>query len=199
MPESFIPLDDVIGELRREIEADVAAGFLDDHEIADRAVESFSDQVDPAVLYPAAERLTEAALRAHARAQATWPAVTDCDRLDAAFAELERRGIVARQNFSCCMNCGSSEIWGEVADARGEGRVVRGCTFYHEQDTRRAAEGGGVLLAFQSTEDGDDAAARVGREIVEVLRAHGLRPEWNGTAARRIAVPMDWKRRRVDA
>jgi len=197
MSESFIPLEDVIDELRQAIEADAAAGFLDDYEVVECAVDAFSDEVDPAVLRPETERLTAAAFQAHARAQATWPPVTDCDRLDFAFAELERRGIVARQNFSCCMNCGSKEIWGEVADVQAEGRVIHGCAFYHEQDTRRAAEGGGVLLAFQADTEGDAAAVKVGREIVEVLRAHGLSPEWNGTAALRINVPMDWKRRRV--
>ncbi|HEX8905836.1 MAG TPA: hypothetical protein VF771_13380 [Longimicrobiaceae bacterium] len=197
MPESSTSLADLMDELRRAIEADVAAGFYDDYEVVERAVDCFSDEVDPAELEPVAERLTAAAFEAHARAQATWPAVTDCDRLDAAFAELERRGIVARQNFSCCMNCGTSEIWGEVADAQAEGRVIHGCTFYHEQDTQRAAEGGGVFLAFQASEEGDQAAVRVGREIVDVLRAHGLSPEWTGTADRRIDVPLDWKRRRA--
>jgi hypothetical protein len=196
MDENLVPLDDVIGELREEIEADVAAGFLDDWEIVERAVDFLSDRVDPAVLKAAAERLTDAAFEAHERAQVGWPKVTDCDRLDAAFAELEARGIVARQHFSCCMNCGSSEIWGEVDDVRRNGREVHGCTFYHEQDTRCAVDGGGVLLAFQSVEAGDQAAVKVGREIVDVLRANGLAPEWNGTAGWRIEVPMDWKRRR---
>jgi len=35
-------------------------------------------------------------------AQREWPSVTDCDRLDRAFADLNGRGIVARQNFACC-------------------------------------------------------------------------------------------------
>ena len=95
------------------------------------------------------------------------------------------------------MNGGSHEIWGDVADAEAEGRAIRGCTFYHEQDTFRAAEGGGVWLAFQAREQGEEASVRVGHEIVDVLRAHGLNPEWRGTADWRIDVPLDWKRRHV--
>ncbi|HET7460765.1 MAG TPA: hypothetical protein VFJ82_05940 [Longimicrobium sp.] len=197
MENEFRPLDDVIDELREQIETDVKAGFLEAWDVEQSAVDAFQDRVEPAALEAAAERLTEEALAAHARAQATWPAETDCDRLDAAFAALEERGIVARQHFSCCNNCGSQEIWGEVDEARAEGRVVRGCTFYHEQDTDCAVEGGGVHLGYQSVAEGDEAMAAVGREIVDVLRAHGLHPEWNGSPKLRVHVPMDWKRRRA--
>lgn len=197
MANEFEPLDDVIDELREQIETDVKAGFLEPWEVEESAVDAFQDQVEPDALEAAAERLTQAAFAAHAREQATWPAVTDCDRLDAAFAALEARGIVARQNFSCCMNCGSQEIWGEVAEAEEEGRVIHGCAFYHEQSTASAVDGGGVMLGYQAVDEGDEAMAAVGREIVDVLRAHGLHPEWNGSPEMCVHVPMDWKRRRA--
>jgi hypothetical protein len=98
METSYEPLDDVIDELRQHIETLVAAGFLDEDEIELGAAEAFEDRLEPATLRAAAHQLTAAAWEAHARAQATWPAVTDCDRLDAAFAEMEARGIVARQD-----------------------------------------------------------------------------------------------------
>jgi hypothetical protein len=197
MANDLKPLDDVIDQLPEQIEDDVNAGFREEWEIEEVAVEAFEGEVERATLEAAVARLTAVAIEAHARAQATWPAVTDCDRLDAAFAEMEARGIVARQNFSCCNNCGSAEIWGEVGDAQAEGRVVHGCTFYHEQDTQRAVAGGGVLLGYQAVADGDPAMAAVGREIVDVLRAHDLRPEWDGSPRNRIHVPLDWKRRRA--
>lgn len=191
------PLDDVIGDLREIIETEVAAGFLEEREVVESAVEMFEDEADPVQLRAAATRLTEVMFAAHARAQANWPAVTDCDRLDAAFAELESRGIVARQNFSCCQSCGASEIWDEVDEAEAEDRVIRGFTFYHQQDTEGAVQGGGLYLAYQSTSEDEGASEAVGREIVDVLRKHGLEPEWNGSVSKRIRVPMDWKRRRA--
>jgi hypothetical protein len=190
------PLDDVIDELRDLIETDVAAGFMELDGVVEHAVEALEDDADPVQLRAAASRMGELTFASHLRAQVNWPAVTDCDRLDSAFYELERRGIVARHNFSCCLDCGSSEIWGEVEQAREQGHEIHGCTFYHEQDTERAVHGGGLHLAFQSTEQGDEAAARVGNQIVEVLRAHGLECEWDGSALLRIHVLMDWKRRR---
>jgi hypothetical protein len=196
MTNDYKPLDDVIDDLREQIETDVNAGFIDEEDIVEQAVDAFCDQADPAVLEPAARRLTEVALQAHARAQVTWPAETDCDRLDAAFAELEERGIVARQDFSCCNNCGSTEIWSEVREAEEDGRVIHGCTFYHHQDTEVAVNGGGLCLGYQAVADGEEAQVAVGHEIVQVLRTHGFEPRWDGSTEKRIWFPLDWKRRR---
>lgn len=87
-------LDQIIEELRNYIHHQVAAGFTEAGEISGYAVEAFSNEYDPSLLRPYAERLTGEALEAHRQAQATWPEVTDYDRLDAAFAELEQHGII---------------------------------------------------------------------------------------------------------
>lgn len=197
METDYEPLDDVIDELRQHIGTLVGAGFLSVDDIEVLAAEAFEDRLEPATVRAAARQLTAAAWDAHIRAQATWPAVTDCDRLDAAFAEMEARGIVARQDFSCCNNCGSQEIWAEVDEAVRAGRGIHGCTFYHEQDTEGAVEGGGLHLGFQAVAEGEEAMAAVAREIVDVLRAHGLPTEWDGSTSRRIYIPLDWKRRRA--
>ena len=136
------------------------------------------------------------ALAAHAKAEASWPQFTHCDRLDAAFAALERKGIVARQNFSCCGTCGSTEIWDEMDGARDAGMPVRGYAFYHMQDTERAVDGDGLYLNYGAVEDGEAAALAIGRAIVEGIEAHGLRTDWNGKWSQRIGVSLDWKRRR---
>lgn len=187
------PLDDVMDELRENIRRELRIGFTPAEEVVEVALDAVDD---PARLRPAAEHLLAVESQVLRREQAGWPAVTDCDRLDRAFDELERRGIVARQNFSCCQNCGSKEIWGEVEDAAEAGKPVRGHTYYHAQDAEAAAEGGGLFLAYGSVED--DGAAEVGREIVAVLNAHGLATEWDGSPKTRIHAPLDWKRRRDD-
>lgn len=87
-------------EMHSAIRQDVAAGFIEVDDIPERVVEMLSDQYDEEELRPAAERFTRLALKAHLREQAKWPKTTDCDRLDAAFIELEGEGIVARQNFT---------------------------------------------------------------------------------------------------
>lgn len=187
------PLDDVMDELRETVRRELRMGFTPADEIVEVAVEVMDDGER---LRPAAEHLVRVESEALRREQAAWPAETDCDRLDRAFNALEARGIVARQHFSCCQNCGSTEIWAEIDDALADGSDVRGYTFYHAQDTEGAAEGAGVYLAYGAMEE--DGIVDVGREIVDVLHAHGLRTDWDGTAAKRICVPLDWKRRRED-
>jgi hypothetical protein len=122
--------------------------------------------------------------------------VTDCDRLDAAFSDLEGKGVLARQDFSCCQNCGHGEAWSEVKEGLSRGQKLQGYTFYHQQDTERAVDGGGLYLAYGAVADGDEAETAVGKAIAEALQAQGLNVTWNGTNKQRIFVKLDWKRRR---
>lgn len=182
--------------MRNQIRQQIAAGFDEIHQITESAVEVAADGVDPAAFEPIAKRLTQECLEEHFRAQAAWPDRTDCDRLDEAFDELEERGIVCRQNFSCCGTCGSSEIWDEMKATRDAGKTVRGYTFYHMQDTDSAVDGGGLYLGYGATEEGEQAALTVARDVISVLNSHGLETDWNGNWNTRIGVSLDWKRRR---
>jgi hypothetical protein len=175
----------------------VAEGFSDPDEIIDSAVEMFSEDSDEdeGTLRDRVRRGARRAVQAHLRAQAGWPEVTDCDRLDAAFDELNAAGIVARQNFSCCSNCGHGEMGGEMRDEEAAGATVRGYTFYHMQDTESAVYGG-LYLKYGAARDGDAPVVAVGREIVATLNRHGLSTEWNGRGDTGILVHLDWKRRR---
>jgi hypothetical protein len=185
-----------LDEMQQTIERDVAAGFSTPDEIERNAIEIYSDDMDPASLRPQAKRFRRDALAKHAAAQATWPTVTDCDRLDKAFAELEQRGIVARQNFSDCGTCGAAEIGDEIDATRKKGREVRGYVFYHMQDTESAAEGYGLYLNYGSVGPDEKAALKIAAEAVESLKRQGLETNWNGSIRQRIGVKLDWKRRR---
>jgi hypothetical protein len=185
-------LDELHGAIRRG----VAAGFAPPAEIIESAVDLLRDEADPAVLRPNAQRMLRDILADHQAEQATWPTVTDCDRLDAAFAALEAAGIVCRQDFSCCGTCGAAEIWGEAADVEAAGASVRGYAFYHMQDTEAAVEGRGVYLSYGAAEDGEAAALAIANEVVAALERQGLRVSWDGQWSRRIGVALDWKRRR---
>jgi hypothetical protein len=189
-------LHETTAAMRAYIARKVAAGFNSSSDIIRDAVEVHAEEAEPSVLQPLAARMAQEEVEAHLRAQATWPDVTDCERLDDAFAELNDRGIVCRQDFSCCGNCGVYEIGGEMHAQRVAGRTVRGYAFYHMQDTGGAVERGGLYLNYGSAEQGEDAAVKVGREIVAALERHGLKTTWNGRWDTRIGVELDWKRRR---
>lgn len=95
-------LDQTVSDMKAYIRRNVAAGFSSADEIVNLAVSVFKGDHDESLLRPLAEKLASAAIAAHGKAQLTWPETTDCDLLDRAFGELERAGIVSRQNFTCC-------------------------------------------------------------------------------------------------
>jgi hypothetical protein len=189
------PLDDVMDELRATVRGELRMGFTPANEIVGWALGDLGED-ERGRMRPALEHLLRVEADALLREQARWPEVTDCDRLDRAFRALEKRGIVARQHFSCCQTCGSREIWGEMEDVEHLGLPVRGYTFYHVQDTGEAVAGHGLYLCYGSVEEDEDAT--VGDEVVAALREHGLQVEWDGTSEKRIRVLLDWKRRRAD-
>jgi len=194
MPDALS--SDLLDQLRDYVDREIRGGFTAVGDIPQAAVAFLADEADPNVLRPHAEQCTAETLVALTEEQRSWPEQTDCDRLDVAFARLESAGILARQDFSCCQNCGHGEMWALLQEALAQGRSARGYTFYHQQDTESAVEGYGLCLAWGATEAGDDALASVGHEVVAVLRAEGLRVGWDGSTKRRISLSLDWKRRR---
>src|SRR5262249_54781487 len=144
---------------------------------------------------PEIKRVTAEVLAAHQAEGAEWGPTTDCDRLDAAFTALDAQGIVARQHFSCCNNCGFAGIWDEVEEA-GKQRPIEGYVFYHRQGTERAIKTGQLLMAYGSVEDDPEAFQRVGNKIVAELRRVGLNASWGGTAGHPIVVEgIVWRHR----
>lgn len=187
-------LQEHLDELRSYIVRDLRGGYAVPDEIVDSALEVLSDECD-ADLRPHAERIFAEEAGTLRTEQLSWPSVTDCDRLDQAFANLEASGIVCRQNFSCCGTCGSGEIWDEIDEARSGGATVQGYAFFHMQDTESAVDGYGLHLNYGAVDDGEAPALDVGRRIADELSGIGLQVEWDGSWAKRIGVKLDWKRR----
>lgn len=194
-PDTSLTAQD-LNDLRDFIRVQVAAGYAPIPVIVEEAVDAFSDSLPVAAVREAARSLADAALAEHLADQATWPATTDCDRLDAAFAALEASGIVARQHFACCGACGATQIVDEMERAAKDGRVVRGYTFFHIQDTEHAVDGEGLFLSYGARDGGKEAAVGIGHEVVAALLRQGLQPTWNGRHSHRIGLPIVWRRRR---
>lgn len=189
-------IEKTIEVMEAYIRQQVAGGFTPAEEITAGAVEIYGDRASSTLLQPYAQQMTSTAIAEHLASQQGWPPVTDCDRLDAAFAELESRGIVSRQDFWCCGTCGAVAIGDEMAAVRDLGIEVRGYTFYHMQDTESAVDGYGICLNYGSVLAGEGPALEIGNEIADTLRCHGLTVEWDGTWEKRISVSLEWKRRR---
>ncbi|MFI9008770.1 DUF6891 domain-containing protein [Actinosynnema sp. NPDC053489] len=197
---------EVAAEVEEHARAVVHGGFTALDDAVRDVAEHFEDE--PAVTPRAVRRVVERVWRERAAEQAGWPATTDVDRLLAAFAALDRGGIVARADFTCCQTCGHAEIGAEAAGP------ARGYVFFHRQDTEGAVARGRLWLAFGSFAGSagpgaaDPAAAdpapadlaaadeAVGREVVAALAAGGLPVEWNGSVRTRIEVgPITWRKR----
>lgn len=184
-----------VEELRSIISRDIKGGYAGHGEIVDDALEMISDEYDIEPLRPHAQRVFDEELALHRAAEREWPAVTDYDRLDRAFANLEARGIVCRQNFTCCGTCGSAEIWDQIKEATDMGVAVRGYAFFHMQDTEGAVDGSGLYLNYGAVEEGEQAALDVAREISGEIESSSLKVDWDGSWQKRIGVKLDWKRR----
>lgn len=184
--------------LEDHIQLEVKMGYANREEIIEAAADMFRDDFgDRHELRRLAARLTESSLAAHAIEQRGWIHETDCDKLDEAFAELDRNGIVARQNYTCCQTCGHTEIGYELGKTSVH-RRVRGYVFFHHGDTENVVNADHLYLAYGSLNQGDEEVLAVAHEAVAVLRKHGFTVEWNGRIEKRIGIKgIRWQRRRL--
>lgn len=186
----------VLDDLAEFIMRRVREGFEPAHEIIENAQHWAYEKHSRDDLLIEIKRLTGESLAVHQAEQAGWGPTTDCDRLDSAFAALNADGIVARQDFSCCNNCGFTEIWDEVEEEEKQ-RPVEGYVFYHLQCTEQAIKTGQLLMAYGCVEENHDAFLAVANRIVAELRKAGLNASWGGTNGHPIVVEgIEWRRRR---
>lgn len=174
----------------------VRSGFEDEDELLGEVELRIQDLVGdvPEDFVEEIRALVREELEAQRAREATWEEETVNDRIEEAFAELWDRGIVALQNAGYTME----EGWEDVAEARKELENPRGAAFYHQQDTERAVEGGGLFLAFGSFAEGDRAQAsrEIAQEVCDVLRKHGVAVVWDGDINHRIEIsPFPWRNR----
>jgi len=129
--------------------------------------------------------------------QKSWPVRTDCDRLDAVFTALGKRGVLAIQNAGYTQSDGHYEVM-EIYRNLHENKAIHGYCFYHEQDLERAVHYSQLFLAFGPIAPAQEEiqGPKVGRLIANELTLHGLSVTWDGTFGQRICIePFDWKKR----
>ena len=97
--------------------------------------------------------------------QAGWTEPGDYTRVQAAFDLLAADGILARMTFTCCPNCGHTEIADERSDEEAGTAVARA------------------------------SSLAVGRLVVRALRDQGLSVDWPEKTSARIAVTgLHWRK-----
>jgi len=192
-------MDHILEDVRSFIAYRIREGFESAHDIVVNAPHYAFEKHGRRNLESPIKRLDAESLAAHRAEQACWKPKTDCDRLDEAFANLNEQGVVARQDFSCCNNCGFTEIWAEVEKEEKRG-PVEGYVFYHLQGTELAIKTGRLFLAYGSVEENMDVFIRVAHKIVDELRRTGLDAKWQGTPSDPIVVDgIVWQKRRTES
>lgn len=136
-----------------------------------------------------------AEFRRKAAAEQSWPAQTDCDRLDRAFIALDAQGVCAVQYAGYTMSEGYAEV-AQALEDRGAGKY-HGFCFFHGQDVARAIDGHGLMIAFGAVDGTSaDKTIAVGKSVNAALNTAGFTTSWDGAADTRINIPaIDWKRR----
>lgn len=179
-----------------EISLQVRGGFLGPRRLARFVLQ---DLYAPGELDEAeVEAAVAAEFAAHDRSQANWAEVTDCDRLDTAFAALDVAGIMAMQNVADMIGHAYEDV-GEAHRRRPDRDRFRGFCFYPGQDRKRAIGQGYLQLSYGpfGPDRSEAAGAEIGVAVANALHAAGLTIEWDGTYAQRVVVQgIDWQRRR---
>jgi hypothetical protein len=129
-------------------ELELRAGFTPDEEL-DAVNRLHEDYLNPderpeleAKLISEVTAASEPILRRAREEEANWSNVTINDRLTAAFAALDEKGIFAKE----CCGATIQDGWGYVG--LGATRKCRGAIFYHQEDVFDALHGKSLLLAF---------------------------------------------------
>jgi len=173
----------------------VRCGFDD----RDRIIEIMCEELyAPGELDPDEVALAvDEAFSRHEVEKASWPEVTDCDRLDRAFGRMGEFQIIGLQNAGVTQSDGYSDFK-EALMSHPQRELIRGYCFYHGQDMERAVRGGGLCLAFGPANpklEGSEGSA-VGSIIAQILEEEGFAVDWDGSFHQRINLPdIDWKKR----
>jgi hypothetical protein len=199
----------ILGEQRlaKNDRADILDSYCADR-IRDECPE---DEWDAFFAYSASEfDRIEADLHAE---QASWPAETDCDRLDRVEATLLERNIVMWQASPCCDTCTRAEFQGRIdaLDIRSPGLDdrIRGYCFFIDQNLpEMLTENTELSIYFAygwlspdrqpvEPEVYEKNALAIAHEVCECLRSEGFEVEWDGSFSKKFGTTLDWRRKNM--
>lgn len=197
-----LPLpEDVVADLEYRARLAVAGGYDAGDEIVEGLVELVEyDPVTEEVVAANRDSVVEMIrgmvddrLAEHAAAERTFPATTDCDRVEAAFARLEAAGVLAGEDVGYTQSDLRDDMWERVDQAAS----ARGWVAFHRQDVERVVDSGVLYVSFAGVSDDDEGFRAIGAEVAAVLAEAGLTVDWNGDPNRRIElVGVRWQKRR---
>ncbi|MBD2760508.1 hypothetical protein IEE94_13430 [Yimella sp. cx-573] len=196
-----------LAEIREDAICLIRPGFMRRDEVETQLEDTF-ENVDADEV----ESIVRTVWDDEVRAQCERPDGGDFHALSKAFDTLERAGILARMNFTCCGTCAVNEIDHERTPGGTSQYPWRewGYAYFHAQDAERlafprqslyvgfGAFPGSPALPEPQPVDRDERIARhldadavVAEKVVEVLMAQGLDVDWSGDPETRVIVHID--------
>ena len=117
-------------------------------------------------------------------------------QLTKAFAAMRKQGLIARQNFSCCLGCAGCELVNEVEVLPATRRAqIKGAVFYTKQQGFEPGKTGTYLFfgSIETTKVGTVGldTKKVGKLAVQCLKEAGLTVKWNGSPKKSIWVAKE--------
>jgi len=191
-PKPRPPTDEERDDALSGVHYMVWTGFFSPEEIVEELREHF-EALDPFWLRQAVDAEWEKKLDD----ETTWPAETDCDRLNGAFEILHGRGFIATVCSDYTLTS-AIETLAEALESEGFDSEPVGHCFACGQDIEAALQGRGLHLAFGDVDDDDAATIALGKQIRSELQRAGFNVEWDETATTRLHItPFEWKNRYV--
>jgi uncharacterized protein DUF6891 len=172
----------------------VCSGFYDTDEIVEIIDESVfrPGEIDKTWLRAEIRK----AFRTKKTEEKSWPATTDCDRLDQVFAALEAQGIMALQNAGYEQSDGIADVTQFYQEAGAEQSDIVGYCFYHGQDLERVMQSGQLWLTYGDILGDDEKGVEIGQRIRRALEEAGFAVEWDESIKTRLLVKgIKWQRR----
>jgi hypothetical protein len=129
-------------------------------------------------------------------AESTWPQVTDCDRLDDAFDELNRSGLIALEYAGIENSDGDTYVAEFLEERGGEEAGFEGFCFYHAQDVESALKRRILTMCYGGFDGSEEKTAEIAQRIVKTMQEHGLQAVWSGDVTSKIEIHnIMWQRK----
>ena len=189
---------ETLARVRQLVNLEVRGTTRDREQVIQEVMEQLEADLEefaPGDLEPVVTQHTDEQLETHRLEQMVWAQPTDCDRLDAVFASLERDGFLVGPDFGYTQDDALADL-SEVMDAHEDPEELRGYVFYTRQDLERVMESGSLMLGFGMVND-SPPAIEVGKIIAEAFRQAGFQVTWNGKINARVEIAgINWKKSR---
>lgn len=184
--------ENCVEELEELIKDDIQAGFLSNEEIQEDCIFYLEYNYPDDAEKVSEEDFFEIVLEYRGRFQNTGTQ-ENYKKLDLAFDNLEKRGIITEHFAGFTMEDGYDIVNEQIEECYKNGEKIIGCCFYITQDLMHVIHEDTTSLMFTFGNCLDKPTAEdVGKVIVEEFEKVGFMVEWNGSADKKIAI-LDFK------